>query len=149
MDDDELEVTESVTRGAARALVAMGYAPLREVSLANGRRADLLGIDAHGKLAIVEVKSSRADFTSDRKWHEYLEFCDEFGFAVNAAFPSELLPVAHGLIIADRFQGELVRPLSQQALSAARRKAMLIRLARLGALRLFTLADPEGAGPGY
>ncbi|HXQ10112.1 MAG TPA: MmcB family DNA repair protein, partial [Caulobacteraceae bacterium] len=35
------EITGVVTRGAARLFLALGYAPLAEVSLPNGRRADL------------------------------------------------------------------------------------------------------------
>ena len=36
------ETTLSVTRGAARLMMDMGYAPLLEVCLPNGRRADVL-----------------------------------------------------------------------------------------------------------
>jgi hypothetical protein len=34
------DVTVEVTRGAARLLVGLGFAPLAEVGLPNGRRAD-------------------------------------------------------------------------------------------------------------
>ena len=36
------ETTEAVTRGAGRLLWSLGYAPMAEVSLPNGRRADLM-----------------------------------------------------------------------------------------------------------
>ena len=38
------ETTGAVTRGAARLLAAMGYAPLLEVTLPNGRRADIMAL---------------------------------------------------------------------------------------------------------
>ena len=73
-----------LARGVARALAQRGYATLTEVSLANGRRADVMGLGRGGELVIVEVKSSLQDFRSDAKWREYREFCDRFYFAVSA-----------------------------------------------------------------
>ncbi len=64
------ETTASVTRGAARLLVALGYAPLTEVTLPNGRRADLMALGRKGEIFIVEVKSGLDDFRYDQKWHE-------------------------------------------------------------------------------
>ncbi len=134
---------EDITRGAARALTAMGFAPLAEFKLANGRRADIAALDRRGVCAIVEVKASRADFLADRKWPDYLPYCDAFYFAVAPGFPLDLLPEAEGVILADRFAGEVVRPARLRPLAAATRKALLIRFARTGALRLQGALDPE------
>ena len=38
------ETTLGVTRGAARLMIDMGYAPLCEVTLPNGRRADVMAL---------------------------------------------------------------------------------------------------------
>ncbi len=51
-----------LARGVCRLLEALGYAPLFEVPLASGRRADVLGLAATGRFAIAEIKSSLADF---------------------------------------------------------------------------------------
>ena len=131
-----------ILRGVARALSEADQAVLPEVPLANGRRADLLALDRSGQVTLVEIKSCRADFLSDRKWHDYLDYCDRFYFAVGAGFPLELLPADEGLILADRFAGEIVREAPLRSLSAARRKAMLIRFARASAARLQALLDP-------
>jgi hypothetical protein len=131
-----------ILRGVARALSAAGQAVLPEVPLANGRRADLLALDRSGTITLVEIKSSRADFVADRKWQEYLDYCDRFYFAVAAGFPLELLPPGEGLILADRFAGEILREARLRCLSAARRRAMLIRFARAAAGRLQALLDP-------
>lgn len=132
-----------IARGVARALTGMGFAPLAEFPLANGRRADVAAVDHRGLCVIVEVKASRADFLADRKWPEYLPYCDAFYFAVAPGFPLDLLPATEGLIVADRFAGEVVRPAPLRPLSAARRKALLIRFARTGAWRLQGMLDPE------
>jgi hypothetical protein len=135
---------DAVRRGAARLLAATGQAVLAEVPLVNGRRADLVALDHAGRISIVEIKSCRSDFVSDRKWREYVGYCDLFYFAVTSDFPCPLLPEEHGLIVADPYGGEMVRPARLQPLGAARRKAMLIRFGQLAAVRLQALLDPAG-----
>ena len=129
------ETTQAVTRGAARLLIDMGYAPLLEVCLPNGRRADVMAIGPKGDIVICEVKSGIEDYRVDRKWPEYAPYCDAFYFAVAPEFPQELLPDAPGLVVADGFGGAVVRDAPVAPLAPARRKALTIALARLGAMR--------------
>ena len=129
------ETTAAVTRGAARLLTALGYAPLAEVSLPNGRRADLMAIGRKGEIFIVEVKSSLEDFRTDQKWHEYQPYCDAFAFAVGPEFPRDILPAEPGLIVADGFGGAVLREAGLTPLAGARRKALTLAFARLAALR--------------
>ena len=131
-----------ILRGVGRALADADQAVLGELPLGNGRRADLVTIDRAGTIILVEVKSCRADFVADRKWQAYLEYCDRFYFAVGNDFPRDLLPPGEGLIVADRFGGEIVREAPIRALGPARRKAMLIRFGRAAASRLQGLLDP-------
>ena len=134
------ETTATVTRGAGRLLTALGYAPLAEVSLPNGRRADLMALGRKGEIFIVEVKSGLEDFRTDRKWGEYLPYCDAFFFAVAPEFPRHILPQEPGLIVADAFDGAVLREAPESPLVAARRKALTIAFGRLAALRATTLA---------
>ncbi|RAK57127.1 DNA repair putative endonuclease MmcB [Phenylobacterium deserti] len=129
------ETTATVTRGAARLLTALGYAPLAEVTLPNGRRADLMALGPKGQIFIVEVKSSVEDFRTDQKWHEYQPYCDAFAFAVAPEFPREILPAEPGLIVADGFGGAVLREAPVEALAGARRKALTLAFARLAAMR--------------
>ena len=137
------ETTLSVTRGAARLLVDMGYAPLLEVGLPNGRRADVMALGPRGDIVICEVKSGIEDYRVDRKWGEYGPYCDAFYFAVAPEFPAGVLPDEPGLIVADGFGGAVVRDAPLIPLAPARRKALTLAFARLGALR--TLRD-QAAG---
>jgi hypothetical protein len=129
------ETTGAVTRGAARLLVQLGYAPVLEAPLPNGRRADLMAIGPKGEIAIVEVKSSVEDYRTDHKWSEYAPYCDAFYFAVAPEFPREILPEGLGLIVADGFGGAILADSPVVLLPAARRKALTLALARLAALR--------------
>lgn len=129
------ETTLGVTKGAARLLADMGYAPLLEVCLPNGRRADVMALGKKGDIVIVEVKSGVDDYRVDRKWPEYAPFCDAFFFAVAPEFPEGVLPDAPGLIVADQFGGAVVRDAPTALLAPARRKALTLAFGRLAALR--------------
>ena len=129
------QTTSVVTRGVARLLMAMGHAPLLEVGLPNGRRADLMAITPRGRLVICEVKSGLEDYRTDRKWGEYLPFCDAFYFAVAPEFPRHILPEGPGLIVADGFDGAVLIEAPETPLAPARRKALTLSFARLAALR--------------
>ncbi|HVY34823.1 MAG TPA: DNA repair putative endonuclease MmcB [Caulobacteraceae bacterium] len=129
------ETTGVVTRGAARLMIALGYAPLLEVGLPNGRRADVMALGPKGQIAICEVKSGIEDFRTDRKWGEYLPYCDAFYFAVSPEFPQDVLPGEPGLIVADGFGGAIIRPAPDAALAPARRKALTLAFARLAVWR--------------
>ncbi len=129
------EVTAAVTRGAVRAFRGLGYVALAEVTLPNARRADLMAISPRGELFIAEVKSSLEDFRVDRKWRDYLDFCDRFAFAVSPEFPQHVLPQEPGLLVCDGFGGALVREAPLSPLAGSRRKALTIAFARLAALR--------------
>jgi hypothetical protein len=129
------QTTAAVTRGAARLFVDLGYAPLMEVGLPNGRRADIMALGPKGQIAIAEVKSGIDDFRTDLKWGEYLAFCDAFYFAVAPEFPEGLLPAEPGLVVADAFGGAVVREAPLSPLAGARRKALTLAFARLAALR--------------
>jgi hypothetical protein len=114
------------------------------VTLPTGRRADLLAIGRNGEIWIVEIKSSRADFEADSKWHEYRDFADRLWFAVNADFPVSLLAEGVGIIAADRFGAAILREAPSHKLAPARAKALHLRVARLASARLAAIEDPRG-----
>ena len=81
-------------------------------------------------------------FLADRKWQGYLDWCDRFFWAVDADFPTDLLPDETGLILADSYGAEIVRMGPETPLAGARRKALMRAFARNAALRLQALRDP-------
>jgi hypothetical protein len=136
------EIALKLARGVCRHLEALGYGALTEFPLGNGRRADVIAINDRGDTAIVEIKSSLVDFATDQKWPEYREFCDLFYFAVALDFPRELIPESCGLIIADEYGAEVLRPSGHLAMNGSRRKAQLLRFAVTASQRLRRFTDP-------
>ena len=135
-----------VQRGVMRFLRAeRDLCCFAEVQLANGRRADVLGIGSKGEIWIVEVKSSLIDFQVDQKWPEYKHFCDRFYFAKPLDLDPDIFPASEGLIAADGHGGAILREAHDHEMPPARRRALLLKLARLGADRIHTLMDPNDA----
>jgi hypothetical protein len=144
LDGRQSPAAFAIFRGVGRLLRAHGLAVVGEVALANGRRADVAGVGTSGEIWVVEIKSCLEDFRADQKWPEYRAFCDRLFFAVAPAFPTHVLPQDAGLIVADRYGGEILRTAPEQKLSGARRKAMTLRLLRTAAFRLQGAIDPDG-----
>jgi hypothetical protein len=138
------ERAQAIRRATARLCLRLGWAPLHEVGLPNGRRADILVLRPDGCFACIEVKSGPRDFLTDTKWQDYREFADELFFAIDADFPQHLLPAESGLIVAAGLEAELLREAPPHPLAAARRRALLQRFALLAAGRLAALQDPGG-----
>jgi hypothetical protein len=144
-----------VARGVTRLFFRSELFALCEVPLPNGRRADMVAIGPKGQLAIVEIKVSRADLLGDQKWPDYLDYCDCFYWAVPAGFALDPFEDAclgaecAGLIVADRYDAEVIREAPHRPLAAARRKAEILRFARRAARRLAGDLDPELAGLGW
>lgn len=145
-------VARDVARGITRMFFRQDLFALCEAPLPNGRRADMIALSAKGELTIVEIKVSRADLLGDRKWTDYLDYCDRFFWAVPSGF--DLSPFeggcrddeCAGLIVADRYDAEVIREAPCRPLAAARRKAEVLRFARRAARRLAGDLDPALAG---
>ena len=142
MDSLTLLPGQRLARGVARHLSALGFAPLEEFCPARGLRVDVMALGPKGEFWVVECKSSRADFTSDQKWQGYREWCDRYFWAVDEAFPTDLLPEGTGLIIADDFDAEVIRMAPEAKLAGARRKALMQKFASHAARRLHGMRDP-------
>ena len=134
----------AIRRAAALLCVQLGWAPVHEVPLPNGRRADILALRADGGFACIEVKSGPRDFLVDTKWPEYRDYSDELYFAVDLDFPVDLLPEDAGLIVAADPGADILREAPAPKLPPTRRRALLHRFAHIAATRLVSLEDPTG-----
>ena len=144
----------ALLRGIGRLFARNDIWCLPEMPLRSGRRADLMGIDASGRVVIVEIKVSRADLLGDGKWTDYLDHCDRFYWGLppeldRACLDAEaFLPEKCGVIVADGYDAEILRPAPLLQLASVRRKVEVERLARASLRRLVTGGDPQLAGWG-
>ena len=133
----------ALARGVSRTLRAHGGATLPDFPISPGRQVDVIGVDDEGRVTIVEIKTSVADFRSDGKWPEYLDFCDYFYFAVPEDFPRDLLPGACGVMVADAYEALILVPSETRPVNGSRRRALILRFARAAAQRLNAYTDPR------
>ncbi len=110
-----------------------------------------MGLDPKGQVVIVEIKVSRADLLGDSKWPDYLEYCDKFYWGVppdldrSPLMGDAFLPEHSGIIVADGYDAEIIRPAALQPLASARRKMQIEQLARTALRRQLVAADPACA----
>ena len=147
----EQDTAIAVARGISRLFARNDIWCLPEMPLRNGRRADLMGVDAKGRIIIVEIKVQRGDLLGDCKWPDYLEFCDRFYWGIPPGLDRTPLegdgykPDCCGIIVADSYDAEIVRPAPSHPLAASRRKVEVERLARAALRRMTAVADPNCA----
>lgn len=145
LDGRQSETASMIARGVRRLLRARGFSSMTELPLVDGRRADVVAVNAEGEVMIVEIKSSAADLRADRKWRDYAACCDRLYFAVSAATPAKIIPAEAGLILADPYGAEILREAELQRMAPSSRRALLLRFALAAADRLHRLADPSGS----
>lgn len=140
-----------VARGVTRMMLRHDLVAICEVTLDNGRRADVMAVDARGGIVIVEIKVSRADLLGDTKWPDYLGHCDRFFWAVPAGFDTApldremFMPQRTGVIVADRYDATILREAHSVPMAAARRRRCTLGFARRAGMRSILMADPEAA----
>ena len=145
---DAPPIAAEVARGVTRLFCRQDLFAICEVPLPNGRRADMMAINAKGALTIVEIKVAKSDLLGDAKWTDYLDYCDRFFWAVPPDLASicdeeRFLPNEAGLIVADRYDAVICRAAADRPLAPARRKAEILRFARRAARRLSAQIDPS------
>ena len=75
---------------------------------------------------------------------DYRAHCDRLFFATTMEVPCQIFPKDTGLIVADAFGAQIACEAPEHRLHASTRKSMMLSFARCAALRLQSLADPQG-----
>jgi hypothetical protein len=138
-----LKPGQLLARGVCRHLLTHDFVSVEELTPTGGLRVDVMALGPKGEVWVIECKSGRADYLTDHKWQGYRDWCDRFFWAVDAAFPTELLPEDTGLIVADAYDAEIIRMAPEVKLPGARRKVLVQKFARHAALRWHAARDPR------
>lgn len=125
-----------VRKDAQLLLHEMRHAVLPELTLASGRRADLISLTEKGEIWIVEIKSSIEDFRVDRKWPDYRLHSDRLYFATHRDVPLEIFPEDCGLILSDGYGAHVIREAPEHRLPPNTRRAVTLNFSRAAAQRL-------------
>lgn len=79
------EITAGLTLAARNYFIHRRLSVFTEIGIRHhGRyRADLLAFGLKGTISICEIKSCYQDFKTDKKWKQYLDYCDYLYFCIN------------------------------------------------------------------
>lgn len=96
-------------------------------------RADLIASNMGSYLVIIEVKSSVADFRTDKKWHKYAEFANKFYFAFSPEVYEKVkdkIPKGVGVfLVYDSGHTKVRCPARHHEIEAATKLNLMTRLA--------------------
>jgi hypothetical protein len=116
---------KEVAQAVAICLRRENFYSILELTIPNGRRFDVVGLNAQGRIIGVEVKVSSADWTQDLKWSSYVDHCDAFYIAVTPILAKLFIPNRAGLIVIDDGRASIKRMAPPFPMREDRRAAML------------------------
>lgn len=135
-------ITRALTSAAQSYWLHKGFSCFTEIGLSSwGRlRADFIALKLNGDVVICEVKSSRADYTTDKKWRQYLQHCHSMYFvlteAVWASIKSRMeedgvFDEGVGVMVLSTDTGYLkcVRPCKRRSVDGPKHRSIVTRLA--------------------
>lgn len=157
-------VTTALTLAAQSYWLHKGFSCFTEIGLESwGRlRADFVALSLSADIVICEVKSSRADYSTDKKWHKYLEYSNSMYFVLTFDVWKQLkdkmeedgvFDLGIGVLVLSPETGYLVcvKPCKRRPLPGPKQRTMVTRLAwRNGVskrtdFRVRQFIGPEGA----
>ena len=77
------KLSREILQKTMRYLSLKGYKVLSEFALPNKKRVDIIALNLKKEIIIVEVKSNKHGIKLDKKWKNYLNYCNYFYFACN------------------------------------------------------------------
>ena len=135
------ETADTLKKATVGYFAKKRYSSFLEVGLESwGRiRADLVTMNMRGHLIICEVKSCKADFNNDSKWHRYLEYCNKFYFVCTESIAEHIkanVPSDVGILCLSPTTGFIYayKSAKEKNVVGKNRRTMLTRLAWRGGL---------------
>lgn len=65
---------------AMKYLYSLDYAAANEIILPDRKRVDIAGFNIDEDIIIIEAKASMSDFIGDKKWKNYMQYCNQYYF---------------------------------------------------------------------
>ena len=124
-------------------LYSKGYKVLSEFALPNKKRVDIIAINSKKKIIIVEVKSNKKDFKLDKKWKNYLNYCNYFFFASNEKFINFKFKSEVGLIEKKGNCIKITKKPKYNLISDRKKNSLIFKMALSAASKFHRLIDPE------
>lgn len=134
-------VADTLKKATVGYFAKLRFSSFLEVGLESwGRiRADVVSLNLRGHLIICEVKSCKADFNTDTKWHRYLEYSNQFYFVCTESIAEHIkanIPSSVGILCLSPKTGFLYsyKSAKKQKVPGPNRRNIITRCAWRGGL---------------
>ena len=136
------KLTRKILQNTMRFLSAKGYRVLSEFALPNKKRVDIIGINLKKEIVIVEVKSNKNGIKLDKKWKNYLNYCNYFYFAcsekLNLNFSENI-----GIIRNNCNKIEITKEPKYKKLPENKKNKLIFKISLSAISKFHRLIDPE------
>ena len=124
-------------------LILKGFKVLSEFALPNKKRVDIIAINSKKKIIIVEVKSDKNGIKNDKKWKNYLNYCNYFYFACNDKLKDLNFSKNIGVIQNNSKSIKITKKSKYKKLSENKKKNLIFKIALSAISKFHRLIDPE------
>ena len=137
------KLSRKILQKTMQFLSLKGYKVLSEFALPNKKRVDIIGINLKKKIIIVEVKSNKKNLKYDKKWRNYLNYCNYFYFACNDKLKDFDFSENIGVIQNNSNNIRIIRKSKYKKLSENKKKQLIFKIALSAISKFHRLIDPE------
>ena len=137
------KLSREILQKTMRFLSLKGYKVLSEFALPNKKRVDIIAINLKKEIIIVEVKSNKRSLKYDKKWKNYLNYCNYFYFACNDNLKDFDFAENIGVIQNNSNNTKIIRKSKYKKLSENKKKQLIFKIALSAISKFHRLIDPE------
>ena len=137
------KLSREILQKTMQFLSLKGYKVLSEFALPNKKRVDIIAINLKRKIIIVEVKSNKKSLKYDKKWKNYVNYCNYFYFACNDKLKDFNFSENIGVIQNNSNNIKIIRKSKYKKLSENKKKQLIFKIALSATSKFHRLIDPE------
>ena len=137
------KLSRKILQNTMRFLSGKGYRVLSEFALPNKKRVDIIGINLKKEIIIVEVKSNKNGIKLDKKWKNYLSYCNYFYFACSDKLKKFKFSNSVGIILNNCNKIEITKKSKYKKLSEKKKNKLIFKISLSAISKFHRLIDPE------
>lgn len=137
------KLSRKILQNTMRFLSTKGYRVLSEFALPNKKRVDIIGINLKKEIVIVEVKSNKSEIKLDKKWKNYLNYCNYFYFACSDKLKNFNFSEDIGIIRNNYNKIKITKESKYKKLPENKKNKLIFKITLSAISKFHRLIDPE------
>tara|TARA_Y100000590_G_scaffold367596_1_gene427753 strand:- start:300 stop:767 length:468 start_codon:yes stop_codon:yes gene_type:complete len=137
------KLSRKILQKTMQFLSLKGYKVLSEFALPNKKRVDIIALNLKKEIIIVEVKSNKTAIKLDKKWKNYLSYCNYFYFACNGNLKNISFSKNIGVIQENSKNVKIIKKSKYRNIPKNRKNNLIFKIALSAASKFHRLIDPK------